>query len=657
MTKRTTFTVLTLLLPVAAWADLNGTLTLASNTTLNLDTAATVTSGGDLVWNGSTLAPHGTARAFNATVVFNESGTAGFNFFSQPALQTLMPTLGSNLPLGSLAVNNVIGVATNGGNYARLLVTAVGGGSITLQYTTFGAGGSSTPPPVTTNNPTITQIQNNYSYALPTLPNYGIAPGTLFIIQGTNLANTTKAVLQSSAGSGLPLSLNGASISVTVNGVTTHPGMYYAIATQIAAVLPSSTPVGNGTLTVTYNGTPSASFAIPVVQSALGFDSVDGSGVGFGVATDPVTGSLFSPTQSAKPGQTIVLWGSGLGANTADSDVLATATPHAVNVPLTIYIGGVQAQILYQGGSGYPGVNQLNVTIPASVPTGCAVSVIAVSGTITSNTVSLPIDPAGSACSDSFMAPIQSQLLAAANKGIITPGTLIVNQVNGVNSAGAIFVNVQNESLFEYSVTGGSSLGVCNVSSAPVKASSPIPTPPGPDAGTITVTGPGGSAPVSSIPSASGGSSGVYATKALAASFIPPAGATFTMTGTGGADVGPFTASVSYSSLLNWTNMNSLASIPRTQALNLTWTGAPANSVLFLEGYSTTPSAVAVFSCTIPAGPGQFTVPSYILQALPAGKGYLSMGAIEYLAPFTARGLDVGIAEFTVTSSMSPTYN
>src|SRR5579862_967942 len=41
-------------------------------------------------------------------------------------------------------------------------------------------------------------------------------------------------VLQSSQGSGIPLSLNGCSITVVVNGVTVQPGLYYTSPTQVA---------------------------------------------------------------------------------------------------------------------------------------------------------------------------------------------------------------------------------------------------------------------------------------------------------------------------------------------------------------------------------------------------------------------------------------
>jgi hypothetical protein len=41
--------------------------------------------------------------------------------------------------------------------------------------------------PLVAQTPTVAQIQNNYSYVLPGLPNYGIAPGSLLIVVGTNL--------------------------------------------------------------------------------------------------------------------------------------------------------------------------------------------------------------------------------------------------------------------------------------------------------------------------------------------------------------------------------------------------------------------------------------------------------------------------------------
>lgn len=656
-------TALTSIFPIAALADLNGMVTLSANTSLNMSTGTTASSGGDLLWDGTLLKPQGSALQYNLTSL-GFAGINGFNGLNQQVLQTFLQSpFATSAPVGSLAVSNVIAVLTIAGNDAKLLVTAINGTTVTLQYTTFGVNTTPVTPPPTTppTGPAITQVLNNYSYILPGLPNYGIAPGTLFVIQGTNLASATNAVLQNPTGSGIPLSLNGASITVTVNGVTTHPAMYYAIATQLAAVLPSATPVGSGTVTVTYNGTTSAPAPITVIASALGLDTYAGTGTGLGVATDPLTGSLFYYNQSAKPGQTIVLWGSGLGANMADSDTVQTATPHAVNVPLTIYIGGIQAQILYQGGSGYPGVNQINVTIPESVPTGCAVSLIAVSGTYSSNTITLPIDPTGAACNDPFLQGDGTQIVTlAAKNGNLRSGSLVINQVNGENAAGAVFLNSQGtiaNLLATYNPFTGTSLGSCTAGFTKNLGGISFPTPAGPDAGTLTVSGPAGNAPMPSVPSASGGSSGVYGTAPLSASYIPATGGSFTFKGTGGADVGAFTASVSTPSLMNWTNVSAISSVTRSQGLNITWTGAPTGSFLIFEGSATTSAVIGAFTCTLPAALGQFTVPSYILQALPASQGYLSLANIVSLTRFTATGLDAAEAHFSTFFSINPAFN
>src|SRR5215831_726246 len=240
----------------------------------------------------------------------------------------------------------VIEVKTNGGNYAKVLVTASSSTSITFQYTTYGAttsgggGGGGTPA--------ITAVQNNYSYIAQGLPNYGIAPGALFIVKGTNLNNQPLSSLQSSAAPGLPLSFNATSVSVTVNGTTVQPAIYYTSPTQLGLVLPSTTPVGTGTITVTNNGAPSAPAQLVVVQSAMGMV----------VATD-ANYSYFSNSTSASPGQPIILWGSGVGADTSNDDrTYPMKQNNLANIPFQVYIGGILAQTAYYGRTQFPGVDQ-----------------------------------------------------------------------------------------------------------------------------------------------------------------------------------------------------------------------------------------------------------------------------------------------------------
>jgi len=635
--------VLFLLTAAAARADLTGTITVASGSGLNLDTGVASSGGGDLLYTGSAFAPQGSAKALDA----GNLGSFGFGLDNLTVLQSYTPGL-ENLPF-TATQGDVLIVLTNGGYYAKVLVTAISSASATLQYDTYGVASAPT-------GPAITAIQNNYSYLQAGLPNYGIAPGTLFIIKGTDLASATTAVIQSSNG-GIPTTLNGASIAVTVNGVTTHPGIYYAIATQIAAVLPSATPAGTGTVTVTYGGVTSSTFPIQVVPTALGFDTYFGSGTGLGVATDPTSGALFYYNNSASPGQTIVLWGSGLGADTADSDTAFTSTPHAVNVPLQIYVGGIQATIQYQGSSGYPGVNQINVTIPASVQPGCGVSIVAVSGNITSNTVSVPVKAGGGTCSDPVLTGI-TQLPAMSQ---YATGSLQIVQATSAgqtsSSAGADFVNISGP---EATNGGGlNSIGSCYASQSVIGATG-LPagtTSTGLDAGTITVAGPSGTQPVPAIAS----TPGAYDTQ-LPTGFVPSTGGSFVFSGTGGRDVGPFTATVSYSNPLNWTNMNAITSVTRSQGVTVTWTGGAPNSYVLISGGAasaetpSTPVLGAGFFCYAAVSAGQFTVPSYILLQMPIGMGSLTVENSTTQAPFSASGLIYGYGFAAFYSSIAPAY-
>jgi uncharacterized protein (TIGR03437 family) len=650
------------LFPAAAWADLTGTLTVAANTSVSMDTGAVVSSGGDFSWNGTTLTPLGSVKALNgATLGF--SGASEYALLTQ-ALIMQFQSLGSASPIAGLAANSIVAYETNGGNYGKLLVTSVSGGTLVFQYTTYGVSSSGSGG----GTPTVTQIQNNYGLIVPGLPNYGIAPGSLFIIRGTNLASipTSSVTLQSSAGAGIPLTLNGASISVTVNGTTVRPGIYYAGATQIAAVLPSSTPIGTGTLTVTYAGTPSAAASIVVVSSALGLDTYYGSGTGLGVATSPTTGALYNYTNSISPGSTIVLWGSGLGADTADSDTVFTSTPHPVSSPLTIYIGGVQANVLYAGSAGYPGVNQINVTVPSSVPTGCGVSVVAVSGSIVSNTVTLPFG--SGVCSDPVLGYNGTQLTnSGSQSGTYTVGEVTLDQSTtpAVGSTGgqttgasAIFEKITYNAATTSS--GITSLGSCAVSTSSTTISiGTIPTIVGLDAGNITVTGPTGTQPLATeaIPTQTG-PSGLYFSQ-LANSFLPATGGSFTFTGSGGKDVGAFTATISIGNVLNWTNQSSLSSVTRTNGVTLNWTGGSSNSYVYIQGTSSSNSASASFLCYAPASAGQFTVPSYVLLALPPStNGTLGIANGATPTSFTASGLtNPGIGIIAVSYGITASYN
>ena len=132
----TTTSLLVLALPIAALANLTGTPTLSANTALSLDTGATSASGGDILWSGTAITPQGKAGAFN----LGAQGSTLFNSLNQSTLSAFGAAYSASpIPVATLVVNDVFAVKTNGGNYAAVLVTAVtSGGSISLQFVTFG---------------------------------------------------------------------------------------------------------------------------------------------------------------------------------------------------------------------------------------------------------------------------------------------------------------------------------------------------------------------------------------------------------------------------------------------------------------------------------------------------------------------------------------
>ncbi|MGA2274607.1 MAG: hypothetical protein ABSH00_13715 [Bryobacteraceae bacterium] len=485
--------------------------------------------------------------------------------------------------------------------------------------------------------PAITGVVNNYSYTQPGFPNSGVSPSTLIIITGTGLANPTAGpvTLQSSASPGLPTTLNGAAVQVSVGAVTVTPGLYYALPTALAAVLPASTPTGSASVSVSVNGgAPSPAFQFQVVPTAPGLDTYYGTSGGMVTATDNVTGALITFTNSAAPLETIVLWGSGLGADTADSDTVFTSSPHPVNQSSTeVYIGGVAATVLYAGSSGYPGLNQIDVTIPANVPVGCRVSIVAVVAGVDSNFALMPINPGGGVCSDPIYGYDGNQLTASLTS-TVTSGIAQIQQLLNSPLAGVTFVSDVDGNA--YTALGPLSLEGCTVmqGSGPTQYGGTLTYL---SAGTVSLQGPGGTYALTSTTGTTPDSA------VLPTGAIPASGGTFVFTATGSAQVGPFTVTINMSPLMTWTNSSDAKTVSRAQGLQINWSGGQPSSYIQIIGQSVVtgpPIISAQFQCFVPQSAGTFTVPPYVLSALPAGSGNVDVENFTGNVPFMVTGVD-----------------
>jgi uncharacterized protein (TIGR03437 family) len=577
------------LFPCTLLADVSGTVTIPPSGQLDLDSGvvkASTGGDGDVDWSSSGGFPLGGSLTFvhHAYVVPGR----GIDFFNTLTAQTLAgypySTFGLTTTIQQGPSNAYIFASiTKCGNYSKVLLLAIGS-SLQVQFTTYIPNGGGACP-------SISGIANNYAPA--GVLQFGIAPGSLFILAGNKLNDLPLTSLQSSATPGLPTTLNGTTMTVTVNGVTTTPGLYYTSPGQIGAVLPSNTPTGIATLNITNNGVPGAPTLINVVPSALGLATIDGSGSGAVVATD-ANNQLISPAIPARPGQTIVLWGSGVGADLSNDDrTFPLKQNNLTAIPFQVYFGTSLSTVLYRGRSQFPGVDQIVVTVPQDVSPGCLVSVAAVAAGFLSNTATIPISRDGGSCSDPILSAAQEPTLFAApgtRYGILRLTSFNLPQANG---ASAYFIKKGTTA-----TTTAPSVGSCLVRPIPPAADTPDTYL---DAGNVTASVSGGS------PQPLTTQSGFYFVNLPS---FPASGTPFSFTGSGGKDAGPFSATAN---VLPFTMVNTDLRVVRSQGHHITWQGGDPATYVTID----TVVRNLDIRCTAPASAGEFTLPAWITSAMP----------------------------------------
>lgn len=541
-------------------------------------------------------------------------------------------------------------------------------------------------------------IVNAASYAAAAMPNAGIAPGSLFIVFGNNMG---AAGLHTAAGFPLPIQLNGSSMRVTVQGVTVQALMVYVSPEQVCAILPSSTPPGNGMLTLAYNNRESQPEAMRVVAARFGIFTRNSAGTGPALVQNVNSGGqpLNTLTEPALPGQTVVLWGTGLGA--ARGNEAGGPLPGDLNTGAEVLVGGRSAQVLYGGRSGCcAGLDEIMFVVPQGVE-GCYVPVAVNLGGATSNFSSMSIAAGSQACSDATgLSAADLHPLAAGGelrvgsvelfRATITlraPGTAeVFSATQDIGAAG--FYRFTQEAAYNAQgmlgvalrgATGMPPFASCQVYPLPNADFSGIPDPTSPgllNAGSeINVSGtPGrkqmtGTDPAGVYSGALGGAGALdFAGQdgSPAAPYLEP-GIFNVDNGAGATAVGPFRASITVPNAVKWTNAEQLTTVNRGKPLTVTWTGGnAAKEFVVVAGISSNSSTNVggVFVCTQRADAGSFTVPWYILSALPAGNaedlisGLLWIGNVSLMQQnrFSASGLDAGYLYYTIFQFQNATF-
>jgi uncharacterized protein (TIGR03437 family) len=121
-----------------------------------------------------------------------------------------------------------------------------------------------------------------------------------------------------------PQTLSGTRVVVEAGGQTYAAYLVYVSKSQVNAILPSTVPVGAARITVIANGSSSAPYPIVVLKTQVGIFSYNtGTGIS-GIAQNvnsPTDYPLNTAAIPAKPGQIVLLWGTGMGALNGPDDV------------------------------------------------------------------------------------------------------------------------------------------------------------------------------------------------------------------------------------------------------------------------------------------------------------------------------------------------
>ena len=194
----------------------------------------------------------------------------------------------------------------------------------------------------------------------------GIAAGSWISILGTNLSHTGARSWRADefVKGALPTQLDG--VGVTVNGKPAY--ISYISDTQINAQAPSDAGVGSASVVVTVSGVPSSAVATRLLPSSPAFFL---SGGKYAVATRPDY-SVIGPATPAKPGDVVILWGTGFGATTppVPAGVQVATAAYLTNAP-SVTVGGFSAQVVGAAlAPGSAGLYQVAITLPASLPDG-----------------------------------------------------------------------------------------------------------------------------------------------------------------------------------------------------------------------------------------------------------------------------------------------
>jgi len=214
-----------------------------------------------------------------------------------------------------------------------------------------------------------------------------VAPGSAVAVYGINLAANN-------------LTSPASRLATTLENVTVKAGgqavpLFFVSPNQINFQLPSTLPTGTHFLTVHVDGKPDATAPFTVARNAPGLYGTVSNSETFAVATHQ-DGTAISLTSPARRGETVSLYGTGLGPfhpEPADGVEVAAGAKYPLVDAAKILIGELQIEPVWAGAAvGRVGVAVVQLKIDDSIPHATNVALKVQVNEAVSNSVLLPVE-------------------------------------------------------------------------------------------------------------------------------------------------------------------------------------------------------------------------------------------------------------------------
>jgi uncharacterized protein (TIGR03437 family) len=344
-----------------------------SNAGLIIPVTLIVTSSAKAVTSANTLQPIQPAGDFVATV--------GVPVALQASIVSSIgaPVTGAIVQVAFTSGDSpVILTDVGGGNYAGVW-TPLQSDAVSLLFTSANSSTGVVTGAVATTIGAPAFTGTGIVNAAPMISRVPLGVGSIATMFGLNLASQT-AKAQSFP---LPVTLGGA--SVTINGVAAP--LFYASPLQINFFVPYELAGQTAATILVSTSTGVAEVGgVPITPASPGLFLTDAAG---DAAVIHQNGQPVSAASPAAGGEIVEIFATGLGpvSNQPADNAAAPTNPLAMDqTPPVVTIGGVSAKVLFSGlAPGFAGLNQIDVVVPAGLPSGPTTLTIAV-GPLFSNT-------------------------------------------------------------------------------------------------------------------------------------------------------------------------------------------------------------------------------------------------------------------------------